>query len=78
MTPAQWFKTQISATGSPRLYGLELFSLSAMLALGQTAASSVPSIDQALGVGDYADVISGVDDLIAKGYVDKDRVGCGT
>jgi dipeptidyl aminopeptidase/acylaminoacyl peptidase len=28
-----------------------------------------------LGVGDYADVISGVDDLIAKGYVDKDRVG---
>jgi dipeptidyl aminopeptidase/acylaminoacyl peptidase len=28
-----------------------------------------------LGVGDYADVISGVDALIAKGYVDKDRVG---
>ena len=28
-----------------------------------------------LGVGDYADVISGVDSLIAKGYVDKDRVG---
>jgi dipeptidyl aminopeptidase/acylaminoacyl peptidase len=28
-----------------------------------------------LGVGDYADVISGVDTLIAKGYVDKDRVG---
>jgi dipeptidyl aminopeptidase/acylaminoacyl peptidase len=28
-----------------------------------------------LGVGDYADVISGVDYLIAEGYVDKDRVG---
>ena len=27
-----------------------------------------------LGVGDYADVISGVDSLIAKGMVDKDRV----
>jgi dipeptidyl aminopeptidase/acylaminoacyl peptidase len=28
-----------------------------------------------LGVGDYADVISGVDFLIAQGFVDKDRVG---
>ena len=28
-----------------------------------------------LGVGDYADVISGVDYLIGKGLVDKDRVG---
>jgi dipeptidyl aminopeptidase/acylaminoacyl peptidase len=28
-----------------------------------------------LGVGDYADVIAGVDSLIAKGLVDKDRVG---
>jgi dipeptidyl aminopeptidase/acylaminoacyl peptidase len=28
-----------------------------------------------LGVGDYTDVISGVDSLIAKGWVDKDRVG---
>ena len=28
-----------------------------------------------LGVGDYADVISGVDALIAQGFVDKDRVG---
>ena len=28
-----------------------------------------------LGIGDYADVISGVDSLIAKGFVDKDRVG---
>ncbi len=28
-----------------------------------------------LGVGDYDDVISGVDSLIAKGIVDKDRVG---
>ena len=28
-----------------------------------------------LGVGDYADVISGVDSLIAEGFVDKDRVG---
>ena len=28
-----------------------------------------------LGVGDYADVISGVDYLIGKGVVDKDRVG---
>ncbi len=28
-----------------------------------------------LGVGDYADVISGVDYLIAQGYVDRDRTG---
>lgn len=28
-----------------------------------------------LGVGDYADVISGVDSLIGEGFVDKDRVG---
>jgi dipeptidyl aminopeptidase/acylaminoacyl peptidase len=28
-----------------------------------------------LGIGDYADVISGVDSLIAKGWVDKERVG---
>ena len=28
-----------------------------------------------LGVGDYADVISGVDALIAKGWVDRERVG---
>jgi dipeptidyl aminopeptidase/acylaminoacyl peptidase len=28
-----------------------------------------------LGIGDYSDVISGVDALIAKGFVDKDRVG---
>jgi len=28
-----------------------------------------------LGIGDYADVISGVDALITKGFVDKDRVG---
>src|SRR5438445_11461348 len=28
-----------------------------------------------LGVGDYADVISGVDYLIAQGFVDMDRVG---
>jgi dipeptidyl aminopeptidase/acylaminoacyl peptidase len=28
-----------------------------------------------LGVGDYADVISGVDALIARGWVDKDHVG---
>ncbi|HEV7386329.1 MAG TPA: S9 family peptidase [Phenylobacterium sp.] len=28
-----------------------------------------------LGVGDYADVISGVDSLIAKGFVDRTRVG---
>jgi dipeptidyl aminopeptidase/acylaminoacyl peptidase len=28
-----------------------------------------------LGIGDYADVVSGVDSLIAKGYVDQNRVG---
>ncbi len=28
-----------------------------------------------LGIGDYADVISGVDYLISKGWVDRDRVG---
>jgi dipeptidyl aminopeptidase/acylaminoacyl peptidase len=29
-----------------------------------------------LGVGDAWDVISGIDSLVAKGWVDKDRVGC--
>jgi len=29
-----------------------------------------------LGIGDYQDVISGVDSLVAKGLVDKARVGC--
>ena len=29
-----------------------------------------------LGIGDYQDVISGVDSLIAKGLVDKTKVGC--
>ncbi len=29
-----------------------------------------------LGLGDYADVISGVDSLISQGFVDKDQVGC--
>ena len=29
-----------------------------------------------LGVGDAWDVLSGVDNLIAKGWVDKDKVGC--
>ena len=28
-----------------------------------------------LGIGDYADVISGVDSVIAKGFVDKERIG---
>ncbi|MEO8028194.1 MAG: prolyl oligopeptidase family serine peptidase, partial [Bryobacteraceae bacterium] len=28
-----------------------------------------------LGLGDYDDVITGVDSIIAKGYIDKDRVG---
>src|SRR5215831_10427018 len=28
-----------------------------------------------LGIGDYADVISGVDSLVAKGFVDEDRIG---
>ena len=28
-----------------------------------------------LGIGDYADVISGVDSLITKGFVNKDRIG---
>lgn len=28
-----------------------------------------------LGIGDYADVISGVDSLVAKGFVDRSRVG---
>jgi dipeptidyl aminopeptidase/acylaminoacyl peptidase len=29
-----------------------------------------------LGVGDAWDVVSGIDSLVAKGWVDKDRVGC--
>ena len=51
MTPAQWFKEQFPAIGVSCLCGLALLSLPTRLALAQTpepAASSVPSIDQAL------------------------------
>jgi dipeptidyl aminopeptidase/acylaminoacyl peptidase len=51
MTPAQWFKTQISVIGLSCLCGLAWISFPARPALAQTAtpsASSVPSIDQAL------------------------------
>ncbi len=65
-----------------RYYPVELFVAKGALVLrpnyrgsaGYGAAFRALNVRN-LGVGDYADVISGVDHLIAQGYVDKDRVG---
>ncbi|HEX4575715.1 MAG TPA: S9 family peptidase [Edaphobacter sp.] len=65
-----------------RYYPVELFVAKGALVLrpnyrgsaGYGAAFRALNVRN-LGVGDYADVISGVDYLIAQGYVDKDRVG---
>ncbi len=65
-----------------RYYPVELFVQKGALVLrpnyrgsaGYGAAFRALNVRN-LGVGDYADVISGVDYLIAQGFVDKDRVG---
>ena len=65
-----------------RYYPVELFVAKGALVLrpnyrgsaGYGAAFRALNVRN-LGVGDYADVISGVDYLIAHGFVDKDRVG---
>jgi dipeptidyl aminopeptidase/acylaminoacyl peptidase len=65
-----------------RYYPVELFVAKGALVLrpnyrgsaGYGAAFRALNVRN-LGVGDYADVISGVDSLIAKGFVDKDKVG---
>jgi len=65
-----------------RYYPIEMFVAKGALVLrpnyrgsaGYGAAFRALNVRN-LGVGDYADVISGVDYLIARGFVDKDRVG---
>lgn len=64
-----------------RYYPIEMFAAKGALVLrpnyrgsaGYGSAFRALNVRN-LGVGDYADVISGVDSLIAKGIVDKDRV----
>ena len=67
---------------SDRYYPIELFTAKGALVLKVNYRGSAGYGEKFralnvrnLGVGDYADVISGVDSLIAKGLVDKDRVG---
>ncbi|THD54041.1 S9 family peptidase [Phenylobacterium sp.] len=70
------------ALGADRYYPIERFVAKGALVLrpnyrgsaGYGAKFRALNVRN-LGVGDYADVISGVDSLIAKGFVDKDRVG---
>ena len=69
-------------SSADRYYPVELFVAKGALVLrpnyrgsaGYGAAFRALNVRN-LGVGDYADVISGVDYLIAQGFVDKDRVG---
>jgi len=65
-----------------RYYPVEMFAAKGALVLKPNYRGSAGYGEQFrslnvrnLGVGDYEDVISGVDSLIAKGLVDKDRVG---
>ncbi len=68
--------------GADRTYPMEKFAARGALILrpnyrgsaGYGAKFRALNVRQ-LGTGDYADVISGVDYLIGKGMVDKDRVG---
>ena len=70
------------AISPDRYYPVEMFVAKGALVLkpnyrgsaGYGAAFRALNVRN-LGVGDYADVISGVDYLIAQGFVDKDRVG---
>src|SRR5213079_3674847 len=66
----------------PFAYPLELFAAKGALILQPNYRGSAGYGEKFrslnvrnLGVRDYDDVISGVDALIAKGWVDKDRVG---
>ena len=68
--------------GADRYYPIERFAAKGALVLRPNYRGSAGYGEKFralnvrnLGVGDYADVISGVDALIAKGSVDKDRVG---
>jgi dipeptidyl aminopeptidase/acylaminoacyl peptidase len=70
------------AIGADRYYPLERFVAKGALVLRPNYRGSAGYGEKFrslnvrnLGVGDYADVISGVDFLIAQGFVDKDRVG---
>jgi dipeptidyl aminopeptidase/acylaminoacyl peptidase len=72
-------RTSLSAD---RYYPIEVFAAKGALVLRPNYRGSAGygeafrSLNvRNLGVGDYADVISGVDYLIAKGRVDRDRVG---
>jgi dipeptidyl aminopeptidase/acylaminoacyl peptidase len=65
-----------------RYYPVELFAAKGALVLKPNYRGSAGYGEKFralnvrnLGIGDYQDVISGVDSLIAKGIVDKDRVG---
>jgi len=67
---------------SDRYYPVELFAAKGALVLKPNYRGSAGYGEKFralnvrnLGMGDYQDVISGVDALIAKGIVDKDRVG---
>jgi dipeptidyl aminopeptidase/acylaminoacyl peptidase len=70
------------AIGPDRYYPIERFMAKGALVLRPNYRGSAGYGEKFrslnvrnLGVGDYADVISGVDYLIAQGFVDKDRVG---
>jgi dipeptidyl aminopeptidase/acylaminoacyl peptidase len=70
------------ALGADRYYPIERFVARGALVLRPNYRGSAGygeafrSLNvRNLGVGDYADVISGVDSLIAQGFVDKDRAG---
>ena len=70
------------AIGADRYYPIERFIAKGALVLRPNYRGSAGYGEKFrslnvrnLGVGDYADVISGVDSLIAQGFVDKDRVG---
>ncbi len=72
----------IPALGPDRYYPIERFVEKGALVLRPNYRGSAGYGEKFrslnvrnLGVGDYADVISGVDSLIAKGFVDKDKVG---
>ncbi|HME08845.1 MAG TPA: S9 family peptidase [Bryobacteraceae bacterium] len=70
------------ARSADRYYPVELFAAKGALVLKPNYRGSAGYGEKFralnvrnLGMGDYQDVISGVDALIAKGIVDKDRVG---
>jgi dipeptidyl aminopeptidase/acylaminoacyl peptidase len=72
----------VPAVNPDRYYPIERFIAKGALVLRPNYRGSAGYGDQFralnvrnLGVGDYADVISGVDLLIAQGFVDKARVG---